>query len=481
MAHSETHLLPAPNPEHRRAAAGQFERANQVIATGNYDYGIRLLLSCCKLDPGNLIYRQALRRTEKAKYRDNMRGAWWAWLLNFPNKARLRSALRGEEYARVLEVGEDILVRNPWDVPTQLAMAEAADALGLLDMAIWTLEQARQKNHRDIPVNRRLAQLYERRGNLSQAMALWGVIQKVDPDDIEAKQKEKDLAAKEAIERGGYRASRVIPPPESDADIRLENGAAEDKEEAPASEDRLTREVDLIRKRLERKPTSAELYLELAEVYSRAGELDAARAALQEGLGATGQAFELAERLAELDIEPFRKNLSLAEDKLKSDPENQELLRLRVRLRKEINARELELMRKRADRSPTELRWHYEVGLRLLRSGQIDEAIKELQLSREDVRYRWQSLLYLGHCFKGRNNWRLAQRNYEEALQALPASEPAARKELLYALAVGHAEAGALPRAIDAGHELANLDFGYREINRLIDEWQTKVESKPDE
>ena len=55
------HPLPPTSPEHRRAAAGQFERANQVIATGNHDYGIKLLLSCCKLDPSNIMYRKMFR------------------------------------------------------------------------------------------------------------------------------------------------------------------------------------------------------------------------------------------------------------------------------------------------------------------------------------------------------------------------------------------------------------------------------------
>ncbi len=63
MAKEQPSNLLHPSPEHRRVAAGQFERANQVVATGNFDYGIRLLLSCCQLDPSNLIYRQALRRT----------------------------------------------------------------------------------------------------------------------------------------------------------------------------------------------------------------------------------------------------------------------------------------------------------------------------------------------------------------------------------------------------------------------------------
>ena len=45
MTNPKDQKLPPPSPDHRRVAAGQFDRANQVIATGNFDYGIRLLLS----------------------------------------------------------------------------------------------------------------------------------------------------------------------------------------------------------------------------------------------------------------------------------------------------------------------------------------------------------------------------------------------------------------------------------------------------
>ena len=92
MAHDAS-ILPSPSPEHRRVAAGQFERANQVIAKGDFDYGIRLLLSCCKLDPANLVYRQALRRTQKLKHKNNLRGHWLAWLTNAPAKARIKKAM----------------------------------------------------------------------------------------------------------------------------------------------------------------------------------------------------------------------------------------------------------------------------------------------------------------------------------------------------------------------------------------------------
>jgi hypothetical protein len=85
--------------------------------------------------------------------------------------------------------------------------------------------------------------------------------------------------------------------------------------------------------------------------------------------------------------------------------------------------------------------------------------------------------MLLGICFKRRNNWRLAQRNFEDALTAVPANEEAARKELLYQLASGCAENGDLPRAVDLGHELANLDFAFKDIGKLLDEWNDRMQS----
>jgi hypothetical protein len=42
-------------------------------------------------------------------------------------------------------------------------------------------------------------------------------------------------------------------------------------------------------------------------------------------------------------------------------------------------------------------------------------------------------------------------------------------------LATGAAEQGDLPRAVELGHELANIDFGYKNISGLLDTWDEKV------
>src|SRR5262245_54176256 len=316
MPTNDASILPQPNPEHRRIAASQFERANQVIATGNFDYGIRLLLSCCKLDPANLIYRQTLRRTEKTKYRNNLRGSWLAGVTTWPIRARLKAAKTARDWLKVLEVGEQVLVRNPWDTGAQMDMAEAADVLGLLDLAIWSLEQARQKNPRDVSLNRTLARFYEKRGNFTQAIALWELIRRAAPADVEAQHKAKDLAANETIARGQYEAAVGGQSPlRPDVDTQEESapaeaartteapakapaarepaakppGAREPAAKAPGAReptakgltppppDRLGGEAAKLRVRIEADPTNANAYLHLAAYYRRLGQLEQAR------------------------------------------------------------------------------------------------------------------------------------------------------------------------------------------------------------
>ena len=338
MANPTPSGLPPLNPEQRRVAVSQFEHANQAVASGNYDYAIRLLQMCCKLDPATLGYRQKLRRTEKLKYRNNLRGAWLAWLTTWPGKARVRTALKMGDYLGVLEHGERVLARNPWEVGVQMDMAEAADTLGQLDLAVWLLEQARQKSQTLWSLNRALAQLYEKRGNFMQAIALWNLVRKIRPSDKEADRKLKDLAVHETIARGNYEgavadaaaasnSAGVEPTSDQTKSKEYRVGGATPQAEGAAATpaDRTGREAALIRARLQADLTNAGLYLQLSAVYRRHNDLEQARAVLQEGLGPTGNAFELIAEMTDLEIEPFRQNLALTEERYKAHPDDEEL------------------------------------------------------------------------------------------------------------------------------------------------------------
>jgi tetratricopeptide (TPR) repeat protein len=476
MTETPLPILPPPTPEQHRIAAEQYQRAQQVLDSGNHDYAIQLLLTCCKLEPANLIYRQALRKTQKAKFKNNLRGSAFAMLTTSPGKARVLSAKRSRDYLRVLETGEEVLSQNPWDTKVQLDMAEAADMLGLLDVGIWLLLQAREKDPADVAVNRGLARLLEKRGNFMEAVKLWSLVRQADPRDQEALAKVKDLAAHDTITRGGYEQAATGDVAAKSGDYIRGKGTSGET----VAGDRIAQAAAPLLTRIQADPSNFHGYLQLAALYRRAGRIDQARQTVEEGLGPTGNNFELTCELADLEIEPFRQNLAVTEQKLRADPRDEKLRQIRIGLMKEINSRELEWFRKKADRFPMEKTFHFELGIRLMRAWRWDEAIRELQTVRNDPRHHWQALMYLGYCFKGRNNWRLAQRNFEESLQNLPAGEDDKRKELLFQLANGCAEAGDLSRAIELGYELANMEFSYRNIGHLLDEWQTRLQKQQD-
>jgi Flp pilus assembly protein TadD len=479
--------VPSPTAEQRRIAQDSFTRARDAINGGHLDYAIALLLTCCRLDPANFFYRQTLRKTQKEKYGNNLRGSRFAFLTTPRWKTRVKSSKRNREYLKVLENAEHVLCRNPWDKGTQLDMAEAFDALGLNDLAVFTLDQARQKYPRDATLNRALARLFEKRGDFQKAIVLWQLVKETNPTDVEAAHKAKDLAASETIHKGQYEAA-AAGTKDSPVLGRIEARATE-------KQDKLLREADPILKRIEADPTEPSLYIQLAGIYRKHNQFDRARAALQQGLGPTGNAFQLQLELMDVDLAPVRKNLEHTESRLRklkerarqaeddlSDASDEELserdlMQLRSKLVKEINTREIDIFRVKADRFPNEVNHNIELGTRLLKADLVDEAIAELQKARRDEKLKWKAAMYLGVCFKKRNNWRLAQRNFEEALTVVPTTDESARKELLYQLASGCAENGDLTRAIDLGHELANLDFAFKNISNLLDEWNDRVQS----
>lgn len=206
---------PAVAAEQQHAAAGQFERARQVLMTGNIDYGIHLLLSCCQIDPVNLTYRKMLRRIEKTKYRDNRRGSWFAWATNWAAKARLKTARRTGDHWRVLHEGERVLRRNPWEIETQCQMSRAAEKLGLLDLAIWCLEEVLHCNAHIVGIHRTLGRLYENQGNLAKAVVHWQRVADNDATDVEAARQVQNLSARETIQRGGYVTNTLDTSPQS--------------------------------------------------------------------------------------------------------------------------------------------------------------------------------------------------------------------------------------------------------------------------
>ena len=199
MVETTSPSIPRVSPAEARVAMEKSKRAEEALRKNNFDYGIALLMECCTADPYNLKYRQSLRQAEKNKFKDNAPNAQVVVLKTGLTRFRLWWAVFLENYQKALILAEQILLQNPWDVPTQMKLAKAFEGLELLDHALWVLDQARQKDPKNVRVNRALAQLFEKRGNFPQAIAFWEMVRKAIPTDAVAQRKVSDLAANHAI------------------------------------------------------------------------------------------------------------------------------------------------------------------------------------------------------------------------------------------------------------------------------------------
>jgi tetratricopeptide (TPR) repeat protein len=465
--------LQPPSEEDQNLAKTHFQYAHRAAAGGNYDLAVQFLRSSCKLEPAKLAYRQALRKAQRAKYKNNKRGSLLAPLTTFLDRLRMRGAAAREDHRKVLECSEAILARNPWDKGAQLLAARAAEALRLPVIAIWILQQARDKYPKDATVNRALARLLEREGYFEQAMHLWELVRQAVPTDHEAQNKVKQLGASETIARGNYGEA-----------VKESEGSSEEPAVDPsATPPPQTRKLAPVKARMaavkekktaEAEPSSPEDYLRRAASSRRNGRLDEAKAILERGLAAVGQVPPLVLALEDLQIEALRRERATLEAKARAHP-GDDAGRALARLDADLNARALAYHRKRAEYDPADNGNRFELGVCLLRTGEVDAAITEFQALRSDARLRWKALLQLGHCFETRKNWALARRNYEEALRLLPAEETAAKKELLLHLAKGHAGAGEYARAVELAVDLADMDFNYGNVGQLLDEWQRRA------
>jgi hypothetical protein len=185
-----------------RRAAEQFLSARGNLARGNLDYGITLLLGCCRLDPGNLSYHRALQRASAVRPSATPHGdGLLARLRGLTDWVRLTLARLRGDHARVLICGAEILTRYPDDLATQTRMAEAAMSLGRDELALWLLEQARAQDKTHVGINRDLARLHERRAEYTEALAYWDCVARAAPDDVEAVRKLRDLAALETLQK----------------------------------------------------------------------------------------------------------------------------------------------------------------------------------------------------------------------------------------------------------------------------------------
>lgn len=459
-------------PAKRRRLQQCFEQGSKSASQNQFDYAGDMFDICVKGDPSNSIYIKQYLTSLGRKYNDNKKGAGFT---SAPKIKVLQGVLKKSAYSKdwnaVLEKGWDVLKINPWEVWTLTTMAEAAAELQFDEAQLTYLKQALDVDPKNAEVNRKCGRALAALGHFDQAIACWHRVEQAKPGDEEAARAVADLAIERTISKGGYDEA------ESSTDVR----ADKDKlAEMTASDSKFT-PVQRLERSIAKNPGDIGLYFELSDLHTREERYQEAEEVLRKALEASGGDIMVRERLEDAQLRSTRGRLRVAKSKYAKE-KTPEAAALYKKLKKELNSAELDVYRSRSERYPNNLRHKYELAMRLKKAGEFQEAIKMFQAASGDPKTKGQVHLGLGECFQAIKQYKLAMQNYESSLEALAARDVEERKWALYlagylalGLAEKHLAAGdatgkeELDRAEKHLNELASLEFGYKDVPKLLD------------
>jgi tetratricopeptide (TPR) repeat protein len=122
--------------------------------------------------------------------------------------------------------------------------------------------------------------------------------------------------------------------------------------------------------------------------------------------------------------------------------------------------------RRRVDRNPADLGARFDLGSSLLESGEIDEAIAELQQGVKDPRKKTDAMFLLGRAFQQKDLLDLALGQFEKALAAAGGGTRA--KEALYEMGVICESQGKHSDALAHFTKILEQDIGFLDVAKKV-------------
>ena len=443
-------------------AQSLFAYGNDAALKGNHDYAIAMYRDALKIEPGNILFRQALRGAQRRAFNNEPKNVGrMVGMKTGPMRASLQASRARSRWAEVLDGAEDVFKLNPWDTGAAEHAADAAEQLGHLPLSQWLLEavvaQAGESEHFFL----RLAHAYEINQKWEQAISCWEKAHRINPLNDEAKRKVRALSANATMTRGKYgdaidKASAEYEQVSSPAAMAAAE-AEELKRSVQTPEQRLEKE-------LEEDPSRVGLYLQLADIHKMHNRLDEAEKVLSKGRKADPQDEVLKTAHGDVQLMRLRRAIDSWKKKIKENPEDKDAKLKLAQLQEKLATYELAEIRRRVEKRPEDAAMHLHYGKLLAAAGKHDEAIGEFQKARSDAGLKPQALHQAGLSFEAKGLGKLAEKNLAEALTLAEPNDMALRNALRYRLG-RVCEAQNKPKeAEEFYNEVAAEDYTYLDV-----------------
>ena len=453
-----------------KAQQDLYQRANLALQRQNYDYAITMLTHVLDAEPAFYLARQALRTAQLKKAGGAPTGGATGFFKKViggasasPLLAKAQLALR-KDPVEAISVAEQILNSDAYNSPAHKILAEAAEAADLPRTAVLSLEIVARTNPKDREVNKSLARVYAKLGEIKRAESIYDELLRANPHDAEIAQAYKDLSARQTMEGGGYETlangtgSYRDALRNKDEAVQLEQEKREVKTEVVA--DRLIHEYE---SRTATEPNNLKLLRNLAELYAQKKDFDRALEYYQRIQTAeTGGDPSLEKAIAETRLKKMDHELRQLDP---NAPDYQDQV---ARLEAEKHAYELAECKKRVEHYPTDLQIRFELGELYFKAGKVSEAISEFQKAQANPARRIQAIGYLGQCFAKRNMNDLAARTLQNAIKEKLIFDDE-KKDLIYMLGCVLEKMSKKDEAIEQFKQIYETDIGYKDVATKVD------------
>ena len=439
-------------PEKRERLQQLFVRGNEQMSKGGYEYADFYFSECVLEDPGNPIYAQTFLANVRKKHGEKKKTT-----RSFIAAGK-KMTIDSRKPENVFKVGIETLRVNPWDVETLISTGKACENLGYIKSAVVYFQSAVDADPSHIGANITCCEALRETADYDGALACVQRVLKQRPDDLDMRKLLNSLSAEKAIHKGQYASGVSREMLESTGTMIREN------------EDAMGRTLTVeeqIKRRIAKNPQDTANYVELAQYYYTQSDF----AQAEESYARAADVSDNAPAMVEGLLGAQKKRLYAETRRLKEEYERQpqeDLKAVFLASRNQYKAKSMELAQHRVRHFPNHAGYRFDYGILLQESEQVKEAISEFQVAKAERTLTGVCLLELGRCFQMIRQYKLAMTHYQEAVSALEPGEN--KKKALYLamkLAFG-LENYAL--AEEYGHQLAAIDFAYRDLGDILDQ-----------
>lgn len=429
----------------------QLQKADEAVRRKNFDFAIELYQQLLEIDPDQGEARAALRRALRKRHESKKGGGFLRALGGAAPLAMAKTLRKAGRLAPCIKALEGYLAIQPLDEEANLMLGQVLEDAGHFKSAQAVYEFLAEIAPKNPEGLKRAGAMTYRLGDHAKALDYYERALAADPRDQDALKARKDLSAERALQR--HAAPEVQHSREQIKD-KVEAQALERAQKSHWSDEELRTELAQLEARYADSP-DPELMVRMADAHEKLRDLDSALEWIDRARSYRKDSFELLVRAGDLRAKSQKKAIARAEKQGERDTAN--------RLESELWAFEVADFRARVEMRPGDPALRLGLGRRLLRAGEIDAAMAELQKAVVDPRSKREAQFCLAQCFQAKGFRDLASKEYLHALEGSAATDERA-KEILYNLGALAETEGKESEARAYYSRIFEVDVGYRDV-----------------